>query len=888
MYERVEDDGSLNAPILLIGEAPGKDEMWYGKPFVGASGNTLRNWWTQAGLARNQMYVTNVLDRIPAVSKGNIDAACKSGAIHPQDLEDGYASIRALIQRMPNLRCIVPVGNYAAYGVTTQGGRTAYDSSRPGITSIRGSVYWYGEIPVVPTIHPAAVMRQPTWEKRCVADWKRIARIVAGEDVRTPERDYILYPLEEDLWDWYSSIVPGQDVVAVDIETWGGEIKCVGMAATNTEAIVIPTTKAYCDDVYDDCGAFYGYTWQFIEKILNDPDLDIVMQNGMFDAWWFSKERGIEVQGYHWDTMAMHHCLDPLDNHSLDYMASIDTYQPYWKDEAKSADEIVKYAKQGMDKLYIYNAIDCCVTHELFEVYYDRLRDRGLLQFYLHHYADMHAPLIGMSRSGVRMDLHNVEKLRNQHIAEARKKRDEACQLAGRPLFKFEATKCERDMLEVYQLDKTKGVEGQALEWGVKNWCQAKGHKLDTVEKKWQALHEKNISDIELGKLLFEEWGAPRGKTTATGRYQVDDISLKSLQNVAKERKRGLDRKDDIVKMVDLVLGHRRSHKLATFVDPSRADEDGFIRCEYRFTTRSGRLASRGNPGGTGANLQNYDRTLKAIFVPSPGNIMLEVDLSQAEGRVVKVLTNDPALVTLASRLPTDGDEHRENAVAIFSAISGKEIAEEDITKDQRQIGKRVVHASNYAMGKNRLSDILLREGYVVTPYEAGKMIDAYKERNPGVLAYQKNVRQIINAREELYTSWGRRVNLSNMRKDDELFKFGYSYTPQSEIGDLTNQYGVKYIHKFIEREKLRSILRMQVHDSVVIDAHPDELWLLMAVINGSLSTPRTYGNCLGFEHKLAIPCEFAIGATWKVSHEWKYLPTEEEVSEAVKEILNV
>lgn len=872
MRGTVDDDGVLFAPILVIGEAPGKEEQWQGLPFVGPSGSTLRRWWQEANLSRVKCYITNVLKHLPDSLNGNIDLAFKSGTVTREDVEQGYARIYQLIESMPNLKCIVPIGNWAAYGVTEHGGRTAYDMSRPGITSIRGSVYWYKDkIPVVPTIHPAATMRQPTWETRCIKDWKRIAAIVNGADPRPPERNYIIYPSRQDLENWLEKLNPLRDVVAVDIETWGGEIKCVGLAASNTEAIVIPTAGVPSED----------YVWsEFLEPLLEIPDINIVMQNGLFDAWWLWRERGIQVKGYEWDTLAMHHCLDPLDNHSLDYMASIDTWQPYWKDEAKQADEIVRYAKQGMDKLYIYNAIDCCVTHELFEVYFDRLCERKMMRFYLQHYADMHEPLLSMSQQGIRVDLDKIYQLQAQFLQTAQKKRDEACNLAGRPLFNFKTTKCERDMTELWLKHGSDAKDVICAE------LVERGHQLETVERKWQQLETKMISDKELGALLYEEWEAPKGRRTDTGKPKLDDISLKGLRNEAEKRKRGLPRKDHIVSMVDLVLAHRRSHKLSTFLDPSRVDPDGYVRCEYRFATRTGRLASRANPSGTGANLQNYDRTLKPIFVPSPGNILLEVDLSQAEGRVVKALTGSDDLIRLARRKPTDGDEHSENAAAIFGAIFGRDVVPEEVTYEQRQIGKRVVHATNYSMGKNRLADILLKEGFIVTPYEAGKMIDAYKERSPGILTYQQNVRQVINQKRELFTSWGRRVCLDNQRLDDELFKFGYAYIPQSEIGDLTNQYGVKALYKWLVQQHKKSVLRMQVHDSVVVDCVPAEVYAIMSCLAASLSQPRRYGHCLGLDIELSIPCEFAIGTTWKMQREWKYLPSEVEVQEAIKELM--
>lgn len=879
----VRDDGSLNAPIFVVGEAPGREEMAKGYPFAGPSGNKLSAWLRLAGLDRSKCYVSNVLRTIPQSKGGDINAAIKLGTVTREDIESGYARLHDTAGRMPNLKAIVAVGNYAAHGFTGLG-KVSWSTESPGITSIRGSVYDFTtphgqKCPVVPCIHPAAVLRQPAWEKRCIRDWQRVARIIEGDIPRAPERNYIINPTYETIQDWIHSRIHPDQVVAVDIETWGGIIRCVGMATRVDEALVIPTTDSYWGDK-----ATSDMVWKAIAGVISDPQIEICMQGGLFDAWWF-EEYGIPVEGYYWDTLAMHHALDPVESHSLEFLASVYTGQRYWKDEAKQAEDIVRIAKSvGMDRLYVYNGIDCCVEYELFELFYDTLDSRGMLRFYLDHYADMHKPLLKLSRNGVRVDIEKMNAFYREYVDRAIRLRDEAFKHANRPLVRFNQTKCERDMLELYWL----GLGSFYVDGMPKDELfvalEQKGHKLKTIEAKWQALQQKGISDRELGKLLFDEWKAPRGAKTETGRDALGNVPLKTLKNKVEARKR-YDRKEDVAAMVDRVIAHRRNRTLSSFCDTKRVDADGRLRAEYRFTTKSGRLASRENPKGTGANLQNYDRTLKGLFIPKPDRYLVNVDLSQAEGRVVKALSGADSALESARRLPTEGDEHTENAAAIFSVLENRPISLHDVTYDQRQIGKRVVHAVNYHMGRHRLIEVLLKEGYVITLAEAGTMLKAQLDRCPYIPVYHARVRRRMLQHQQLYTSWGRYIYFDHIRLDDEAFKFGYSVVPQSEVGDLTNQYGLKPLDRFIQENKMDSEIVLQVHDSLVIDAPTDEIYAIMSFLNDSLSKTRTYGGCFDDPVELSIPCEFGIGKTAKMSHEWKSLPTPSEVFDAIVEI---
>src|SRR3954451_17644732 len=131
--------GNPNAALLFIGEAPGMHEDKQGEPFVGAAGQLLTRMLGEIGLAREQVYIANILKCRPP---GNRDP-------HDDEIE---ACTPWLIEQMSLIQpdVIVTLGNFATKFVL---------QTQQGITRMRGSVYaWHGR-KVIPTFHPAAILR---------------------------------------------------------------------------------------------------------------------------------------------------------------------------------------------------------------------------------------------------------------------------------------------------------------------------------------------------------------------------------------------------------------------------------------------------------------------------------------------------------------------------------------------------------------------------------------------------------------------------------------------------------------------------------------------------------------------------------------------------------
>ncbi len=153
----VPGEGPCPATLLLLGEAPGRDEDASGRPFVGRAGRILDAALAAAHVRRDAVYITNVVKCRPPHNrrpKRDEIAACR-GFLMGQ-----IACVRP--------RAIVTLGATALRGLLGAG---------PELKSVRGRTLVFGGLPVIPTYHPAAVLYSRRLEPLLRRDLKAAARI---------------------------------------------------------------------------------------------------------------------------------------------------------------------------------------------------------------------------------------------------------------------------------------------------------------------------------------------------------------------------------------------------------------------------------------------------------------------------------------------------------------------------------------------------------------------------------------------------------------------------------------------------------------------------------------------------------------------------------------
>jgi uracil-DNA glycosylase family 4 len=155
--------GNPNAKLMFVGEGPGRDEDLKGEPFVGRAGQLLTDIITKGmGLSREDVYIANVVKCRPPQNR------------NPEP--DEVASCEPFLKKQIELICpeiIVALGKFAV--------QTLLQSKVP-ITRLRGNWHTYMGIKLMPTFHPAYLLRNPGDKKLVWEDIKKVIKEMQSEN----------------------------------------------------------------------------------------------------------------------------------------------------------------------------------------------------------------------------------------------------------------------------------------------------------------------------------------------------------------------------------------------------------------------------------------------------------------------------------------------------------------------------------------------------------------------------------------------------------------------------------------------------------------------------------------------------------------------------------
>lgn len=369
--------GSREPKLVLVGEAWGRVESELRKPFVGESGKELfqilgqafpdadpalhasimakfryghawtrdrDRWLEAAGIG-----LTNVLAFQPTANSLDSVSVLKvdlpSGYAHPPISRGKYldSQFEPELERLtveleatrPNL--IVAMGNTAIWALL----------NRTDIGSIRGTVSDSKFGKVLPTYHPAAILRQWSWRPILVADLMKAQIESEFPEVRRPQRTVVINPTLHQLEVWVQQTLANPPpVLGCDIETWRGQITCISFARSRSDAIVVPFVNKYFRPgqpprTWLTFEAEYR-AWELVAELL-ESEIPKVGQNFIYDLQYITR-MAIRPRALVHDTMLLHHALYPEMQKGLGFLGSIYTAEPAWKLMRKGpkADEMLK------------------------------------------------------------------------------------------------------------------------------------------------------------------------------------------------------------------------------------------------------------------------------------------------------------------------------------------------------------------------------------------------------------------------------------------------------------------------------------------------------------------------------------------------------------------
>lgn len=701
--------GPKEANLALVGQAPASEEVRLGVPFVGASGKQLDSCLRQAGIPREKVYITNVFDYRLSPGETIHTVPCSES-------EQAIARLREELQSLPNLNCIVPLGDDALYVLT---GLT-------GITKWRGSVVESTLLPgkkVIPSVHPAWIIRGQ-WAFRAVLafDLAKAWEDAAFPELRLPKHTYIVGPsLDQTIGalEGYGDSLG--EVIAFDIEMYARQfVACIGLYNGISPAICIPFVYGDGVPVWSDeeeaairCA---------LSRVMSGKSRKVA-QNASFDVIHLAREN-IVVKNLWMDTLTAHHCLFPELPHSLPFLSSIYTREPYYKDEGKHW-----HPSMDNEQLWRYNIKDVLVTHEIALKLHNELVSHGLWGFYQRAYIDLFAPAVRMEWQGVKIDV------------EARKEVDDELSSAAEAL--------------------EKKIEKSA------------GFRLNVR------------SPVQLKNFLYEKRGYKERYNRKTGRPTSGEDALKAIARAYGdpivtdiiELRRTYDLLSDVIRQPLDDDNRIHCHYSQAGTETGRWSSSGSVLgtgTNLQNVPREGparRLFIPDSPDMVflEADLVQAEVMFVAWYAPVPGLVRL----FQAGGDVH---------LEVARTICQTVRELNINTGGLFM-MDPSDVTD---TSVERYVAKRTVHASNYGMGPVRFSEVvgvpravadIVRGIYLNKLFP--EIVSVYQQGIKDTLRRTKTltVPEPFGWRRQFFSIWS-----------DELLRAAYAFIPQSTVALLLNR----------------------------------------------------------------------------------------------------
>jgi DNA polymerase-1 len=387
-------------------------------------------------------------------------------------------------------------------------------------------------------------------------------------------------------------------------------------------------------------------------------------------------------------------------------------------------------------------------------------------------------------------------------------------------------------------------------------------------------------SPKQMAILLYEDLGLKK-------QYEKGRITS-NLKALLKLRRKA---KPEHVEILDLIIDIRRARKMnSTYLKPTektgmKVDSvDKRMRCDYNVAgTNTFRLSSSESLFGCGTNLQNQPKkrdssgAVRSLFIADEGMALGACDLSQAEARVVSYLCGDEVSI----KAYDDGvDVHSEYALAIAEILEGMgreeffALSKEEFTK-RRDLGKEVKHATNYdATWATLIDSCMTNLEMYLTAAEAKELIAAGRNVNQQLEGWHRSIRVALDDKRPLITPFGKVRWFGGRRGVDKTYKEAYAFIPQSTVGVLTLR-GMLRIYN--ELGDLVDLL-LQVHDEVVFQFpidRPDLALRARELMEEDINVN---------DRILRIPSDLSVGFAWGNLHEFKKIPTMDEIAEVLYE----
>jgi len=333
--------GPPDAELMIVSRYPGQKDFQAGYALQGGSAMLLREACDEVQYELKSTFRTNVVPHFPPqgkvdrwlVPKKSIPAEYTNilGPIQKKFFDPDILPFVAELQehiRIHQPNCILALGAEVS--------RILIGNDKIG--QCRGAVHDCQLNPgtkVIPTYSPGACWANFALQPIFKADVHKAIRESKHPDVRTTARTIYVPESLSDLEEFWKC--HGSNITTVDIETVPSrrQITDVGIATSSSVVLTIPIldrTKPgyhYWQEAEDELAV-----WEFIRRIVEDPNIQVRGQGYLYDATWLYDLLGIRSTNYYGDSLVIHHALYPEVSKDLGFLASLYCEEIAWKQMA--------------------------------------------------------------------------------------------------------------------------------------------------------------------------------------------------------------------------------------------------------------------------------------------------------------------------------------------------------------------------------------------------------------------------------------------------------------------------------------------------------------------------------------------------------------------------
>ena len=634
--------GNTKSSIMLVGEAPGKDELLQEIPFIGESGKVLAKYLKEAGMSRKDVYTTNsVKCRPPENRAPRPSELTKCGEYLDYEIQSQKPKVIGLLGAVALKRVL---------GVD-------------GITKLRGKPMWSEKYKCycVPTWHPSYLLRRDEdidSTAQFVKDLQLIKQI--GKTGKTGQLETKI-TICDTLHSFNQLIehTKKAKVLSVDTETAGdyltGKIITIQFSWKPGDAWVVPINTSGSESFWAKNDE--KEIWAKLKEVLEDASIKKIGQNIKYD-YQFLKLYDVTLRGVVFDTMLASYLLNENDKRghnltdlSLKYTDMGNYTNEFWEilgiKKEKDIDSFT-YSKAPLKVLAKYGGKDADCVLRVFIQIFPKLKTQGLLVLLQKVMVPLSFALADMEIAGVAVDVPYYKKLAKQ--------------------YEVKIAEMEEALLDFTEIKELEKKQGKSVNF----------NSSDQIR----------VLFYQILKLPIYKYVSSKNRKTKGPKKPSTDKEV--LEKLAEHHE-----------IPKLMQEYRKLTKfLSTYIAPvpELVKSDGRLHTSYLQTrTVTGRLSSS-NP-----NLQNIPvrepekaKEVRNGILASKGHVLLEADFAQIEFRLLANECGDETMIKDIS--DTSMDIHRRIASIGFG------IPYEEVTDELRYKAKTIVYSIIYGKSEENLA----------------------------------------------------------------------------------------------------------------------------------------------------------------------------------------